>query len=121
MNRRSFLAFAATAPLFAANRSVRMLEIPADVLEDKIRGGFLGQVIGDLNGLKHEMKYIDEPGNVQSYTPALPDGAWTDDDTDIEWPYILEIQRTGQLMLPPKQISEIWREHINRRRSEEHT
>jgi len=87
----------------------------ADVLEDKIRGGFLGQVLGDLNGLKHEMKYILEPGNVQEYTPALPDGAWTDDDTDIEWPYILEIQKTGNLLLPYPRISEVWKKHINRR------
>ena len=61
------------------------------------------------------MKYILEPGKVEQYTPALPDGAWTDDDTDIEWPYILEIQRTRKLLIPYRRISEIWKEHINRR------
>jgi hypothetical protein len=45
----------------------------------------------------------------------LPDGAWTDDDTDIEWPYILEIERTNNLLIPPQRISAIWREHVNRR------
>src|SRR5262252_6749898 len=114
MKRRTFLSLAAL-PAFAADRSARFAESPADVLEDKIRGGFLGQVIGDLNGLKHEMKYILEPGNVESYTPALPDGAWTDDDTDVEWPYILEIERTQNLLIPARRISEIWKEHINRR------
>lgn len=105
----------AAAPVMSARGSNQVVEIPSDILEDKIRGGFVGQVIGDLNGLQHEMKYILEPGNVEHYTPALRDGAWTDDDTDIEWPYILEIQRTGNLLIPPHRISEIWQKHINRR------
>src|SRR5215467_5535523 len=109
MQRRSFLTMVPALPLFAQNRSGQIAEIAADVLADKIQGGFLGQVIGDLNGLKHEMKYILEPGNVQQYTPALPDGAWTDDDTDIEWPYILEMQKSGELLLPYPRIAELWK------------
>jgi len=114
MQRREFLILAAGLPLLAQSRTGRIVEIPADILEDKIRGGFLGQVIGDLNGLEHEMKYIAEPGNVQEYTPALPEGAWTDDDTDIEWPYLLEIQRTKTILLPYPQITDVWKKHINR-------
>lgn len=113
-NRRSFLNLAAGAAAPAV-RAGADIEIQADVLHDKIRGGLLGQLLGDLNGLKHEMKYIAEPGDVREYTPALPDGAWTDDDTDIEWPYIIEIQRANTLLLPPRTISELWRRHINRR------
>ena len=55
MQRRDFLMLAAGVPLLAQTRQGAAAEIPADVLEDKIRGGFLGQVIGDLNGLKHEI------------------------------------------------------------------
>src|SRR5215510_11442523 len=105
MQRRDFLILAAGLPLLAQSQKGPIAEIPADVLEDKIRGGLLGQVIGDLNGLEHEMKYIAEPGNVQEYTPALPEGAWTDDDTDIEWPYLLEMQRTKTILLPYPQIT----------------
>jgi len=112
MQRREFLTLAAGLPLLAQSRPIT--EIPAAILEDKIRGGFLGQVIGDLNGLEHEMKYIAEPGNVQAYTPALPEGAWTDDDTDIEWPYLLEMQRTKTILLPYPRITEVWKRHINR-------
>ena len=36
------------------------------------------------------MKYILEPGSVQEYTPGLPDGGWTDDDTDVAWPCLVE-------------------------------
>jgi hypothetical protein len=98
-----------------AKGSDKPLELPADDLQDKIKGGFLGQLLGDLNGLKHEMKYIAEPGNVQDYIPALPEGAWTDDDTDFEWVYIIEMQRSGRLFLPPARIVELWKKHINRR------
>ena len=90
------------------------VEMPADVLDDKVRGGLLGQILGNLNGLPHEMKYIDEPGRVERYPPALPDGARTDDDTDIEWVYVTEMHRSGQLVLPPKTITDLWRRHINR-------
>src|SRR5262245_11321283 len=114
MHRREFLILASGLPLLAQTQKGPIVEIPADILEDKIRGGFLGQLIGDLNGLEHEMKYIAEPGNVQEYTPALPDGAWTDDDTDIEWPYLLEMQRTRTIVLPYPQITEVWKKHINR-------
>ena len=69
------------------------IEMSAETLEDKIQGGLLAQLLGNLNGLAHENKYYDQPGNVTQYTPALPDGARTDDDTDIEWVYIVAMQR----------------------------
>src|SRR6188508_1363476 len=93
----------------------RVVEIDANVLEDKIRGGMLAQIIGNLNGLPHEFKYIDEPGSVEHYTPALPKGAHTDDDTDIEWVYLHEIARSGENFLPPDRIAALWKQHINRR------
>jgi len=89
--------------------------ISAEVLRDKIRGGLLGQLLGDLNGLPHEMKYIAEPGNVTGYTPSLPQGAWTDDDTDFEWVYVKVMQDEDCLLLPPQRISRLWKERINKR------
>jgi hypothetical protein len=91
-----------------------MYDIPVAVLRDKVRGGLLGEMLGDLNGLKHEMRYIAEPGNVQTYVPELPQGAWTDDDTDIEWVYVVQIQRGQEMMLSPQRIMELWKRHINR-------
>jgi len=99
-----------------ANRRIQgTIDIPAEVLRDKIRGGLLGQLLGNLNGLPHEMKYIAEPGNVTTYTPSLPQGAWTDDDTDFEWVYIKVMQDEDRLLLPPERISRLWRERINTR------
>jgi ADP-ribosylglycohydrolase len=90
-------------------------DISEETLRDKIRGGLLGQILGNLNGLPHEMKYIDEPGTVTEYLPALPEGARTDDDTDFEWVYILEMQQAGKVILPSEQIADLWRNRINRR------
>jgi hypothetical protein len=91
------------------------LTMPAETLVDKIRGGLLGQILGNLNGLKHEMRYIDEPGSVKNYTPWLPDGAWTDDDTDFEWVYIVEMQKNRNAFLSNDQITQLWQERINER------
>lgn len=91
------------------------IEMDAETLRDKIRGGLLGQIIGNLNGLEHEMKYIDDPGNVTEFVPSLPEGAWTDDDTDFEWVYILEMQRRNQILLSYDRIAQLWKERINRR------
>ena len=38
------------------------VEIPAETLKDKIHGGLLGQLLGTVDGLAHEMRYIDKPG-----------------------------------------------------------
>jgi hypothetical protein len=72
-------------------------------------------MLGNLNGLKHENKYINEPGRVAEYTPALPEGAWTDDDTDFEWVYVLAMERENEIYLSPTRIAELWKERINRR------
>lgn len=119
LRRAAFLALAVMGAI-----GVDALELSADEefvrfdaaeLEDKIRGGMLAQVLGNLNGLPHEFKYIDEPGSVAAYTPSLPQGAFTDDDTDIEWVYLTEISRGRVIELPPDRIAELWKRHINRR------
>jgi hypothetical protein len=89
-------------------------ELPDAVLRDRIHGAILGEIFGNLNGLRHEMKYIAEPGNVQTYTPALSQGARTDDDTDIEWIYHIYMEKEGQILLPPEVIVRLWRNHLNR-------
>jgi len=90
-----------------------IITIPAETVIDKIRGGLLGQILGDLNGLSHENKYINEPGNVLNYVPSLPDGAWTDDDLDFEWFYIYEMQKKRELFLDYDYITKLWVERVN--------
>ena len=100
--------------ILATVARAEVVEISGELLRDKIRGGMLGQIIGNLNGLPHEMKYIDEPGNVTEYKPALPDGARTDDDTDLEWVYIFTMQKENEIYLPPERIAALWKERINK-------
>ena len=107
------LPLASVARKDTGGRPVR--EFPAELIEDKIRGGLVGQLLGNLNGLPHEFKYIEEPGDVRDYLPALPEGAWTDDDTDIEWTYVVAMHRQRRLLLPPDKIRSLWQAHINRR------
>jgi len=92
-----------------------MIEISQDVLLDKVRGGLLGQIIGNLNGIPYEFKFNDEPGNVADYVPALPDGAYTDDDTDIEWVYVYHMQEQDCLYLSSDKLAEIWKASFNER------
>jgi len=88
-------------------------EVSAKDLADRIHGGLIGQLLGNLNGLPHENKYYEEPGSVAGYVPALPDGARTDDDTDIEWVYIAAMQRQRKLLLGGEEIAALWRQYIN--------
>lgn len=97
----------------SAAEADRYLILSESDLRDRIHGGFIGQIFGNLNGLPHEMKYIHEPGRVEQYVPALPEGARTDDDTDLEWIYITEMVGTDAFVPPPR-IRQLWQRHINR-------
>jgi len=90
------------------------IEMSAEVLGDKIRGGLVAQILGNLNGIPHENKYYETGGNVQQYTPSLPDGAYTDDDTDIEWVYIYSMQNNKTTMLSPDKITDLWKRYMNK-------
>lgn len=117
MNLKSLLIahLVLSASLLSGSAWPETIDVPAEQLRDKIRGGLLGQILGNLNGLPHEMKYIDQPGNVSSYTPALPEGARTDDDTDFEWVYIKVMQDENNLLLSPARIRKLWQARINTR------
>lgn len=92
----------------------KILQMPAETISDKIRGGLLGQMLGNLNGLPYEFKFIQEPGNLKNYVPSLPNGAYTDDDTDFEWVYIFTMQKERSIFLPYNDVYTLWKERINR-------
>jgi predicted transglutaminase-like cysteine proteinase len=92
----------------------KTLQIPAETLKDKIRGGLLGQMLGNINGIPYEFKFIEEPGNLKNYVPSLPNGAFTDDDTDFEWVYIYTMQKQRNVFLPYDDVYALWKERINR-------
>jgi hypothetical protein len=92
----------------------KMITLPAEVVVDKIRGGMLGQFIGNMNGMQYEFKFYEKPGEVATYIPALPKGAETDDDTDFEWVYIYNMQKMRTAFIPYQDINTLWTKSINR-------
>jgi len=91
-------------------------------LEDKIYASWLGQMIGNIYGLPHENKYINQPGPENfpyGYSANLEmikkmNGAFSDDDTDIEYIYLLQMEKHG---IEPTYavLTEAWKYHIRNR------
>lgn len=90
--------------------------------ESKVAGFWLGQLVGNIYGLSHEFQYLDEPGPDTfplGYGTALDraievGGAFSDDDTDLEYMYLLQMEQHG---VEPTygQLTEAWKYHIRDR------
>lgn len=95
-------------------------EISYDTLRDKIAGSWLGQMVGNIYGLSYENKFIDEPGQppfvwdkaIRKMTEV--DGAFSDDDTDVEYLYLMMMEKYG-VHPSYEQIREGWMYHIRDR------
>lgn len=98
--------------------------ISTEELHDKIAGAWIGQLIGNIYGLPHENKYVDAPGpedwpygyrfakNLEKMKQY--NGAFSDDDTDLEYMYLLEMEKHGYEPTY-KQLTESWIYHIRDR------
>ncbi len=107
-------------------------------LNDKISAFWLGQLVGNYYGLPFENKYVDEPvpflvdrvytykddeaiilnrydwrGFIPIFMDAV-EGAFADDDTDIEFITLHAVEKYGLDITYPE-ITEMWKKHINRR------
>lgn len=106
-------------------------------LRDKIEGFWFGQLAGNYIGLPFENLYVDEPipdlitrvysvdddgglrinrGDRRGYIPIVAemfDGAFGDDDTDIEFVTLHGVEQYG-LDINEAEIAGLWRRHINR-------
>ena len=106
-------------------------------LRNKIEGFWLGQLVGNYMGFPFEFVFSEDPspvfidryynvtdsagikinhtdrrGNVNIFADALG-GAWSDDDTDIEFVTLHAVEEFG-LDINYQEITEAWKEHINR-------
>ena len=95
MKKTAFLLLA-LGILFSCTPKVQEKEISYDELRDKIAGAWLGQMVGNIYGLEYENDFVDEPGPdgpfifEKSMTKmAAVDGAFSDDDTDVEYLYLM--------------------------------
>lgn len=98
------------------------ISIEMSVLHDKIAAAWIGQMIGNMYGLPHEGKYVNAPGAEKwpyGYSKSLDklkkyEGAFSDDDTDVEYMYLLQMLKFGP---EPTyvQLSKAWMYHIRDR------
>ncbi|MDP4282147.1 MAG: ADP-ribosylglycohydrolase family protein [Bacteroidota bacterium] len=97
-------------------------KIKVSELKNKIEGAWIGELIGNIYGLPHENKYIAEPGPQKwpyGYTKNLDklkkyDGAFSDDDTDVEYMYTLLMEKCGPEPTY-SQMRDAWMYHIRDR------
>jgi hypothetical protein len=92
----------------------REVTLSRDELYDRIYGGWLGMLIGNLEGLPHEFKYLDEPRESLPEFTFLAQGARSDDDSDIELTHLYFMAQDKTLKLPYTRIAEIWKANMNK-------
>jgi len=112
--------------------------IPTEVFRLKVEGFWLGQLVGNYMGMPFENVYVEDPipvlvdryytsrdkgdlrineldmrGDVRAFASGM-DGAWTDDDTDIEFVTLHAVEQYG-LDINYEEIAGAWKRHINRK------
>lgn len=110
------------APLLSAEGAVQApapprpatLDVTRQQLLDRIRGGWTGMLIGGIEGLAHEFKYIEGPRTDLPDFKYLPAGARSDDDNDFEWTHLYFMDKEGAFKLPYPRIVEIWKANMNK-------
>jgi len=112
--------FSLSILLVACTSKPATKEISYSELRSKIAGAWLGQMVGNIYGLEYENKFVEEPGegpfvwNKAMRKMAAVDGAFSDDDTDVEYMYLTMMEKYG---VDPTyaQIREGWMYHIRDR------
>ena len=118
--------------------SQTLQKISQDELRDKISGYWIGQCVGNYMGFPFEGTYTEEPvpvfvdryyqfdddcslvmnrNDMRGYCLLMTnwlEGAFSDDDTDIEFVTLHAIEKYG-LDITYSEITEMWKSHINRK------
>jgi ADP-ribosylglycohydrolase len=89
-----------------------IVKISREELLDKLYGGWVGMLIGGLEGLAHEFKYKDQPRESLPDFKFLPNGARTDDDNDFELTHIYFMDKENVLKLPYDRVAQIWKANM---------
>jgi ADP-ribosylglycohydrolase len=120
----------------ASSQSLK--KISQEELKDKISGYWIGQCVGNYMGFPFEGTYLEEPvpafvdryyqfsddssllinrDDLRGYCRLATEwfeGAFSDDDTDIEFVTLHAIEKYG-LDINYSEITEMWKKHINRK------
>ncbi len=96
--------------------------LEVDEYKQRVYASWIGQIIGNTYGLSYEFHFIDEPGPDDfpyGYGWTLDllrqyDGAFSDDDTDIEYMYLTQMEEHG---IEPTyaQLRDAWMSHVTER------
>ncbi len=103
---------------FSMNVSAKKISVAE--LRDKIAGAWIGEMIGNIYGLPFENKNVLVPGSDEKwplgYTKNLDKlaktgGAFSDDDTDFEYIYLMQMEKWG---CEPTyaQLRDAWMYHV---------
>ncbi len=84
----------------------------ADLLNN-LYGGWVGMLIGGLEGLPHEFKYDTLPAESLPDFFYLPEGARTDDDNDFELTHLYFMDKEKTIKLAYPLIVDIWKANMN--------
>jgi hypothetical protein len=106
----------------AAAERPQQVRISVEDYRERVYASWLGQIVGNIYGLSYEFRYIEEPGPdafPYGFGASLErlrevDGAFSDDDTDIEYMYLAQMERHG---IEPtyRQLAEAWQYHVRDR------
>jgi len=115
----SVLALGAVVTAAASEAAPR---IAVEDYRNRVQAYWLGQIIGNIYGLSYEFRYIDQPGPEEfpyGFGESLArvrevNGAFSDDDTDIEYMYLLQMEQHG---IEPTyaQLADAWKYHVRDR------
>ena len=131
-------AVALSALVVAPNLKAEERAISHEELMDKLSGFWIGQLLGNYFGFPFENKYVDEPVPIlvdrvytadydgdpalnlnnrdrRGYVPIMVNalrGAFSDDDTDIEFITLHAVEKYGLDITYPE-ITQMWKTHIN--------
>jgi ADP-ribosylglycohydrolase len=86
---------------------------------ERVYASWLGQIVGNIYGLSYEFQFIDEPGPDEfpyGFGASLErvrkvNGAFSDDDTDVEYMYLLQMEKHG---IEPtyENLANAWKYHV---------
>ncbi|HUX94447.1 MAG TPA: ADP-ribosylglycohydrolase family protein [Bacteroidales bacterium] len=107
-----FLMFSCTSAQ-KENSVDSVKEITREELLNNLYGGWVGMLIGGLEGLPHEFKYDTLPAASLPDFVYLPHGARTDDDNDFELTHLYFMDKENIIKLPYPRIVDIWKANMN--------
>ncbi len=138
ITRKIFLFTVVFMSFMDVSFSQTLKKISQDELINKISGYWIGQCVGNYMGFPFEGTYTEDPvpvfidryyqfdddtslainrNDMRGYCPVVTnwlEGAFSDDDTDIEFVTLHAVEKYGLDITYPE-ITEMWKSHINRK------